>query len=86
MRVTFSETALEEYIAWQSEDKKTLTRINKLIQSIQREGFMDGIGKPEALKGTKDFSRKIDDCNRLIYTGDKDRNLIILSCKGHYEE
>jgi len=86
MKVTFSESAFEEYIDWQSEDKKTISRINKLIRSIQRDGFSDGLGKPEALKGRKEFSRRIDDTNRLVYTGDEKQNLVITSCKGHYED
>lgn len=86
MRVTFTEDALMEYISWQSEDKKALNRINELIRSIQRDGFMKGIGKPEPLKGRKAYSRRIDDVNRLVYIGDKDQNLVILSCKGHYEK
>ena len=86
MRVTFTERALTEYFAWQSENKIVLRRINELIKSIQREGFMNGIGKPEALKGQKEYSRRIDDMNRLIYTGDDERNLVILSCKGHYTD
>ncbi|MFV0529118.1 MAG: Txe/YoeB family addiction module toxin [Lachnospiraceae bacterium] len=86
MKVTFDEKALEEYISWQSEDKKTLQRINRLISSIQRDGFMKGIGKPEPLKGRKAYSRRIDDANRLVYIGDNEQNLVILSCKGHYED
>jgi toxin YoeB len=86
MNVTFTENALTEYISWQTEDKKTLRRINELIKSIQREGFLKGIGKPEPLKERKAYSRRIDDANRLIYIGDEKRNMIILSCKGHYED
>ena len=86
MRVTFSETAMEEYMNWQTEDKKTLKRINELIRDIGRNGFMKGIGKPEALKYRKGYSRRIDDVNRLEYDGDSDRNLVILSCKGHYDD
>jgi len=86
MKVTFSETAFQEYTDWQTEDKKTILRINELIKSIQRDGFMKGIGKPEALKGRKEYSRKIDEANRLVYTGDKERNLVITSCKGHYDD
>ena len=86
MKVTFTEEALIEYISWQSEDKKTLNRINELIRSIQRDGFMKGIGKPEALKGRKAYSRRIDDTNRLVYVGDSEQNLVILSCKGPYED
>ena len=86
MKVSFDEEAFTEYISWQSQDKKTLKRINALIKSIQRDGFMQGIGKPEVLKGNKAYSRRIDDQNRLVYIGDEKRNLVILSCKGHYEE
>jgi len=86
MKVTFYENALEEYIAWQSEDSKTLDRINKLIRSIQRDGFMKGIGKPEPLKGRKEMSRRIDDANRLVYFSDEKQNLVIVSCKGHYKD
>jgi toxin YoeB len=83
--VVFSPEALQEYIEWQTEDRKTLERINRLIQDIQRNGFMKGIGKPEALKGLKAYSRHIDEVNRLIYTGDEKQNLRIVSCKGHYK-
>ena len=86
MKVTFTENALVEYISWQQEDKKTLKRINQLIQDIQRNGFMAGIGKPEPLKGRKAFSRRIDDKNRLVYIGNDRQDLVILSCMGHYEE
>ena len=71
---------------WQQEDKKTLKRINQLIQDIQRNGFMSGIGKPEPLKGRKAFSRRIDDKNRLVYVGNNEQELVIISCKGHYED
>ena len=86
MRVTFTEDALTEYISWQSEDKKTLNRINKLIRSIQRDGLMKGIGRPEPLKRRKAYSRRIDDGNRLVYIGDSEQNLVILSCKRHYDD
>ena len=84
MMVIFTENALEEYISWQTEDKKTLRRINQLIKDIQRNGFLVGIGKPEALKVRKAFSRRIDDENSLVYFADDKQNLILLSCKGHY--
>lgn len=86
MKITFSEKAMEEYIYWQSQDKKTLKRINDLIKDIQRNGFMAGIGKPEPLKNRKAYSRRIDDFNRLIYIGDDKQNLEIISCRGHYED
>ena len=86
MRVTFTETALKEYMAWQLEDKKTLRRINELIQDIQRNGFVKGIGKPEVLKYRQGYSRRIDGANRLEYDGDSEKNLVIFSCKGHYDD
>jgi len=86
MKVTFEETALKQYMDWQREDKKTLQRINELIKDIQRNGFMKGIGKPEPLKGRKEYSRRIDEFNRLVYIGDKEQNLVIISCKGHYDD
>ena len=86
MKVTFSEKALIEYMEWQFEDRKTLKRINELIKDIQRNGFMKGVGKPEALRRRKAYSRHIDDANRLVYIGDKERNLEIISCKGHYDD
>ena len=86
MRVAFTELAWKEYMDWQSVDKKTLSKINKLIQDIQRNGFMKGIGKPEALKHRKGYSRRIDDANRLEYDGDNEQNLAIISCKGHYDD
>ena len=86
MKVTFEETALKQYMDWQLEDTKTLRRINELIKDIQRNGFMSGIGKPEPLRGRKAYSRRIDDTNRLVYIGDKDQNLVIVSCKGHYDD
>jgi toxin YoeB len=46
---------------------------------------MKGTGKPELLKYMKAYSRRIDDANCLVYTGDEKQNLRIISCKGHYE-
>ena len=86
MRVTFTEEAWKEYMDWQSENKKTLKKINELIQDIQRNGFLKGLGKPEALKHRKGYSRHIDDVNRIEYDGDSEKNLVIISCKGHYED
>lgn len=87
MKVTFAEKALDEYMEWQFEDKKTLKRINQLLQDIQRNGLSQGIGKPELLKGySKDvYSRHIDEFNRLIYTSENG-NVEIFSCKGHYQD
>jgi len=80
----FSPQAYNEYLSWFTEDKKVFKKINDLIKDIQRNGFSKGIGKPEPLKHIKGYSRRIDDANRLIYSGDEKQNLRILSCKGHY--
>lgn len=81
----FSEDAWAEYLYWQKQDKKTLKRINQLLQDISRNGY-DGIGKPEPLKG--DFSgfwsRRIDEANRIVYRL-SDNGVEIIQCKGHYK-
>jgi toxin YoeB len=83
--VTFAPSAWNDYLEWQAADKKTAIKINVLIKDIQRNGLMNGIGKPEALRTRKAYSRRIDEYNRLVYEADKNQNLRILSCKGHYE-
>lgn len=82
--VLFTANAWETYLYWQNQDKKTLKRINALIQDAQRDPF-EGIGKPEGLKGnlSRFWSRRIDDANRLIYVAD-DEVLRIVSCRFHY--
>lgn len=80
------EVAWEEYLWWQTQDKKTIRRINMLIKDMQRSPF-DGIGKPEPLKGDLSgwWSRRIDDDNRIVYRV-KDNALVIANCKNHYED
>lgn len=87
MKITFSEEGWSEYLYWQIQDKKTIKRINQLLQSIERDGAMQGIGKPEPLKHNKRgmYSRRIDDFNRLVYEIVADQ-IIINKCKGHYED
>ena len=86
MKKIWFDEAWEDYIYWQTQDKRTLKRINILLKDIERGNF-DGIGKPESLKGDLSglWSRRIDDVNRLVYriSGDV---LEIVSCKGHYED
>ena len=84
--LTFQTEAWEEYLEWQEEDKKIFKRINALIKDIQRNGLMNGIGKPEPLKNQKAYSRRINEYHRLIYVADENQNLWIISCKGHYED
>ena len=76
--------AWEDYLYWQRQDKKTLRRINQLIQDIERNGY-SGIGKPEPLKGDLQgyWSRRIDESNRLVYRIKEDR-IEILQCRSHY--
>lgn len=83
-KITFTSQAWEEYCYWQTQDKKTLKRINLLLQDISRNGFT-GIGKPEPLKENLSgyWSRRIDDTNRLVYRI-SDGYIEIIQCKGHY--
>ena len=85
MNIIFSQTSWRQYTDFQNEDKKTLKRINTLIKDIERNGALKGIGKPEALKYRKAYSRRIDETNRLVYIIEDD-NLLIIACKGHYED
>ncbi len=83
MRILWGEQAWEDYCYWQSQDKKTLKRINNLIKDAQRNVY-EGIGKPEPLKYNGYWSRRIDDTNRLVYKQDGD-TIIIVACRRHYE-
>ncbi|UQV58405.1 Txe/YoeB family addiction module toxin [Corynebacterium pseudodiphtheriticum] len=84
MKLVWTESAWEDYTWWQTEDRKVLKRINRLIKEIQRNGN-SGIGKPEPLKhGFQGYwSRRITDEHRLVYKifGDEVR---IASCRYHY--
>lgn len=82
--LSWTDAAWGDYVYWQTQDKKTLKRINKLIIDTRRSPF-DGIGKPEPLKENLSgfWSRRIDDTNRLIYAVD-DHTLTIISCRYHY--
>ena len=84
MNKLWSAEAWEDYLYWQTQDKKTLKRINLLIQDISRNGY-DGIGKPEPLRGDLSgwWSRRIDDTNRLIYRI-QGNQIEIAQCRTHY--
>ena len=84
--IVFSERAWQEYIYWQTQDKRTLKRINSILQDIIRNGY-DGIAKPEPLKEDLSgfWSRRIDETNRIVYRISKDR-IEIIQCKGHYND
>mgnify|MGYP000937497324 FL=1 len=84
-KITFTETAFTQYLYWQTQDKRTLKKINQLLRSIDRDGALNGIGKPERLKHLGgDYSRRIDEQNRLVYQLTED-TIIVKACKGHYE-
>ncbi len=85
MKKIWFDEAWSDYLYWQGQDKKTIKRINALIQDIERNDFDKGIGKPEPLKENLNglWSRRIDEVNRLVYRVEGGI-LQIVSCKGHY--
>ena len=85
MRIIFSKNAWEDYISWQTEDKKNLKKINELIKDIMRTPY-EGIGKPEPLKYDLAgfWSRRIDLEHRLVYQI-QDNEILIYSCRFHYD-
>lgn len=86
MRKLWDDKAWEEYLQWQSRDKKTLKRINKLLQDIDRNGY-NSIGKPEPLSGNLAgyWSVRIDEKNRIVFRISED-NLEIIQCGTHYKD
>jgi toxin YoeB len=84
MKLIWSEKSWEEYLFWQSTDKKVLKKINNLLKEIKREPF-EGIGKPEPLKYELAgcWSRRITDEHRLVYMVEEGA-IAIVSCCYHY--
>ncbi len=82
--LTWTAEVWKDYLYWQTQDKKTLKRINKLIEVTLREPF-EGIGKPEALKENLSgfHSRRIDEMHRLVYVVEEKR-IVVISCRHHY--
>ena len=85
MALIWKDQAWNEYLAWQRRDKKTLQKINRLLDSIRRHGY-HSIGKVEKLKGNLSglYSARIDAKNRLVFLV-RDNDVIIASCSGHYD-
>ena len=90
-KITFTERAFAEYLYWQSQDKKTLKRINALLKDISRSPY-EGIGKALDILHTIQkanlsgyWSRRIDDVNRLVYRIENDL-IEVYQCKGHYDD
>ena len=84
MNKVFTKNGWEDYLYLQTEDRKTLKKINSLLEDISRNGN-EGIGKPEALRGNLAgfWSRRINDKDRLIYKIDQN-NIYVLACRYHY--
>ena len=84
--IRFTPAAWDDYTWWQGQDKKTLKRINTLIEAARRHPFA-GTGKPEPLLDTLAgyWSRRIDETHRLVYSAD-DADLDVIACRGHYDD
>ena len=84
-KLAWAAEAWEDYLYWQSQDRKVLKRINVLIADILRDDPFEGIGKPEALKHALAgaWSRRIDESNRLVYMA-SDEHITILQARYHY--
>lgn len=83
-RLTWTLASWDDYVYWQGQDRKSLKRINQLIQATMRQPF-EGIGKPEPLKENLAgyWSRRIDETNRLVYCVNEG-DLVIIACRYHY--
>lgn len=85
MKLKWDETAWEDYLYWQTQDKKTLKKINNILTDVMRNPF-DGISKPEPLKHRKGYwSRRIDAKNRVVYKVEDD-TIIVAAVRGHYDD
>jgi len=84
VKLIFSEQAWEDYLHWQTQDRKLLERINVLIKECSRTPFK-GTGKPEPLRGSLSgwWSRRITQEHRLVYRPSED-GLLIAQCRYHY--
>ena len=84
MKLVFADAAWDDHLYWQQHDRKTVQRINQLIQATRREPFA-GIGKPEALKHALAgfWSRRITDEHRMVYRVEGDA-LQIAQLRFHY--
>ncbi|RNL82988.1 Txe/YoeB family addiction module toxin [Halostreptopolyspora alba] len=84
MRLVWADSAREDYVWWQNEDREILKRINALIKDIARNGN-EGMGKPEPLRhGFQGYwSRRITDEHRLVHKLAEDE-ILIAACRYHY--
>lgn len=86
MKKIWTDDAWDDYLYWQTQDKKTLKRINNIIKDIDRNGY-EGIGEPEPLKHDLQgfWSRRIDSKNRIVYRIKNDA-IEIAQCGSHYRD
>lgn len=84
--IKFTEKAWEDYLYWQTQDKKTIKKINQLLKDIIGNGS-DGVGKSELLKYGKSgfLSRRIDEVNRLVYKINGE-DIDVVQCRSHYDD
>jgi len=89
MDVYFTDIANNELKNWLKSDRSTAKKIYNLISDIQQFGMLGGRGKPEQLRHHKNpvrFSRQINKGDRLVYSLQDEKDLLIISCKGHYDD
>ena len=86
MKKVWQDDAWEDYLHWQTQDKKTLQKINRLIKDIERNGYVC-TGKPEPLTGDLAgfWSVRIDAKNRIVFRI-RDDQLEIWQCGSHYRD
>ncbi len=86
MRLVFTESAWQDYLWFQEQDRQLLKRINQLIKDTQRTP-LEGLGKPEPLRADLSgyWSRRINEEHRLVYAVTK-TDLVIISCRYHYSK
>lgn len=84
MKLTWTQTAWDDYLFWQKTDKKKVKRINELIKATLRDPN-EGIGNPEPLRHQLQgyWSRRIDSEHRLVYSF-SDETILIIACRHHY--
>ena len=83
-KLAWEKNGWDDYLYWQSQDRKTLKRINKLIDSVLKTPFQ-GIGKPEPLENLSGYwSRRINETDRLVYKV-SDNYIVVISCRYHYQ-
>ncbi|BBH66648.1 hypothetical protein ACTI_33330 [Actinoplanes sp. OR16] len=86
MKLSWTDHGGDDYLYWQTRDRKTLKRINTLIADIKRDPDGQGIGKPEILRNNLAGlrSRRIDDEHRMVYAVEANE-ITIISCRYRYE-